>query len=299
MGTHADDNDDQELAVTRWTEAARLGRADAAMILALVAEKANDDALLDYWLNRGVELESTVAMSVVASRLEVAGDIDAARVLYERGALLGDRVCKFSIGRLAWNEGHVDTAQLHMHDAAADGHPGAICFVAQMALDDGRLDDARQWIERGLETEDVRCMDLFGDYWQRLGDLDSALMWWQRAAALGNVASMNSLGWAAHAADDQEQAARWWDEGRSLGCTRCSVARGVRAALDDEDIELFLVCLPEAVDGEDPEGLFSLGVFKIDTGDVEGGWEMIDTAAAAGFEKAITFTVENPRENQS
>ena len=65
------------------------------------------------------------------------------------------------------------------------------------------------------------------------------------------------------------------------------------------EVRVVGILLQEAVDGEDPEGLFSLGVFKIDTGDVEGGWEMIDTAAAAGFEKAITFTVENPRENQS
>lgn len=299
MGNDAHGNDDEALAVTRWTEAARLGSASAAMCLTQIAEEANDDALVDYWLNRGVELESTVAMWNVALRLEAAGDIDAARVLCERGALLGDQDCKFMIGRLAWAEGHVDTAQLHMHDAAADGHPGAIFVVAQLALDDGRLDDARQWIERGLETEDVRCMDLFGDYWERLGDSDTALIWWQRAAAEGNVDSMYSLGWAAHAADDHEQAARWWDEGRSLGSARCSIARGHRAAVDDEDVELFLVCMQEAIHAGNPEGLFSLGLFKIDSGDVEVGWDLIDTAARAGFEKAITYTEENPRENQS
>jgi tetratricopeptide (TPR) repeat protein len=100
---------------------------------------------------------------------------------------------------VARNEDYASTISIYEDTVAkCPGNARAMALLADYYRRAGRLEDARQWLERSLELEPgVRpVLNNLGDVWQELGQPEKAVGCFQQVLALkpGDAATMNNLG---------------------------------------------------------------------------------------------------------
>ncbi len=129
----------------RWEQMAALGNTDAMTSLGALAEEAGDLDAARVWYEKATALGNTEAMAQLGGLADEAGDRAAARAWWEKAAKLGNTNAVVMLCLHANEMGDSPFEQ-----AAKFGDPVAMAILGNLFKEAGNTTAARDWFEQAV-----------------------------------------------------------------------------------------------------------------------------------------------------
>lgn len=222
----------------RWPEAAaafqlalRRGETDAWLNLGHVLHELGDLAGEIHAYERA-EAEGDIGGALgLAFTLREQGERDAAMAAAQRSAAAGNLNAAAVVACWQWCQ-TLDPGLEDALRAGADYYPSARADLGHLLIDAGRIDEARQVLERGMKLGEADSMLPLGNlYADHLGDDDAAESAYRAGAELGDAHAHHNLACLLEKNDDLEGAEKHYRLAIEGGDTLAIAA--LRDLLDD------------------------------------------------------------------
>ena len=221
----------------------------------------------------------------------VAGILDEIDRLRD---MRGDRRVAESIfleGLEAYDVGDIETARLAFEKAAAQSDTASMDALGVIAYDEGDSASASAWWERAAALGDASSMQKLSQLAEQQGDVATRCVWLERAAAHGDVFSINQLGLLARDSGDLASAKSWWEKAVDEGDDVAMVLIGT-LEYESGDRESALTWFRTAAEQGNIEAAAFLGAIARETGDLDEASVWFEVAAKAGDIAAMKAVAE-------